>query len=64
VLKTALTTSVTGMLMGLWTIMTPVICPKVGESVSITQQNTPEDLHLTLKEGGAEEDCYRSYYKL
>jgi hypothetical protein len=22
-------------------------------------QSSPEDLHLTLKEGGAEKDCYR-----
>ena len=27
-------------------------------------QSSPEDLHLTLKEGGAEKDCYRGYYEL
>jgi hypothetical protein len=46
------------MVMVLWTIMAPVMCPKVRVSVSITQENTPEDLHLTLKEEGAEKDCY------
>jgi hypothetical protein len=52
------------MVMVLWTIMTPLICPKVRVSVSKTQGNTPEDLHLTSKEGGAEKDCYRGCYEL
>jgi hypothetical protein len=42
------------MVMVLWTIMTPVTYPRVGVSVSITQENFPEDLHLTLREEGAE----------
>ena len=52
--KTALTTSVTGMVMVLRTIMTSVIYPKVRVSVSKTQESTPEDQHLTLEERGAE----------
>ncbi len=48
----------------LCTNMTPIICPKVRVSVSTTQENTPEDLHLTLKEAGAEKDCYRGCYEL
>jgi hypothetical protein len=52
--KTALTTSVTGMVMALRTIMTSVIYLKVRVSVSITQESTPEDQHLTLEERGAE----------
>ncbi len=63
-LKTALTTSVTGLVLVLRTIMTPVMCPKVRVSVSIIQENTPEDLHLTLEERGAEKDCYRGCYEL
>jgi hypothetical protein len=45
-LKTALTTSVTGEVMVLWTIMAPVMCPKVRVSVFIIQENIPEDLYL------------------
>jgi hypothetical protein len=52
------------MVMVLWMITTPIICPKVRVSVSITQENTPEDLHLTLEEEGAEKDCYRGCYEL